>query len=214
MPLRGKLHSFLLCSTMLGGPIGTASTTLLDGETDGLAVDFTDTDDFALSTWAMQAVQERNSSVDTLQSPHVFFTQSGTSPKYVKDSSTTIGWSPHNLITKSQEVDDAAWTDTNTSETADTTVAPDGTTTADTLISDGTADARVSSPALTAVSGFQYTASVERLIGDGYDWGRAQIMSHHSLIWAMAHSERRLTQTGLCKMLVLSPLEMAGIAAG
>jgi hypothetical protein len=170
MPLRGKLHSFLLCSTMLGGPIGTASTTLLDGETDGLAVDFTDTDDFALSTWAMQAVQERNSSVDTLQSPHVFFTQSGTSPKYVKDSSTTIGWSPHNLITKSQEVDDAAWTDTNTSETADTTVAPDGTTTADTLISDGTANARVSSPALTAVSGFQYTASVYLKAGT-VNWG-------------------------------------------
>jgi hypothetical protein len=107
---------------------------LLAGETDGLAIDFTDTDDFALSTWAMQAVQERNSSVDTLQSPHVFFTQSGTSPKYVKNSATTIGWSPHNYGTRSQEFDNAAFTKEGLSVTANDTTAPDGTATADKLV--------------------------------------------------------------------------------
>src|SRR5262245_31918596 len=89
--------------TAFGFAVPITVATLLDGETDGLAIDWTDTDDFALSTWAMQAVQERNSNTDTLQSPHVFFTQSGTSPKYVKNSSTTIGWAPHNLNTNSED---------------------------------------------------------------------------------------------------------------
>jgi hypothetical protein len=109
---------------------------LLEGETGGLAIDFTDTDDFALSTWAMQAVQERNSSVDTLQSPHVFFTQSGTSPKYVKTSATGIGWSPHNVILQSQTFDNASWDRNSNSTTvsANATTAPDGTSTADKLV--------------------------------------------------------------------------------
>jgi hypothetical protein len=113
-----------------------ADDSLLAGETDGLAVDFTDTDDFILPTWEMVSVQERNSSVDTLQSPHVFFTQSGTSPKYVKASSTTIGWSPHNVILRSEEFDDAVW-DRNTNSTtvsANATTAPDGASTADKLV--------------------------------------------------------------------------------
>src|SRR5262245_8748789 len=112
-----------------GVPIVTDSS-LLSGETDGLAVDWTDIDDFALQTWAMQAVQERNSSVDTLQSPHVFFTQSGTSAKYIKNSSTTIGWSPHNICLQSENLA-TTWTNFNSSESVNAITAPDGTSTAD-----------------------------------------------------------------------------------
>jgi hypothetical protein len=131
--------------------------TLLDSETDGLAIDFTDTDDYVRSTWAMESVQERNSSVDTLQSPHVFFTQSGTSPKYVKNSSTTIGWSPHNLCLQSQTFT-TTWDDNDGTTSADTTVAPDGTTTGDTYTQG--ASGQINQVSITVLSGAQYTASI------------------------------------------------------
>src|SRR5262245_58386337 len=76
---------------------------LLYRETAGLAVDWTATADFALQTWDMDAVEKRSGHVRHL-SPHTFFTQSGTSAKYVKTSSTGIGWSPHNLLQRSQEM--------------------------------------------------------------------------------------------------------------
>jgi hypothetical protein len=108
-------------------------TGLLDYEYSGLAVDFTSTTYFNSSTWAMDDVIERNSNTYDLQSPHVFFTQSGTSPKYVKASSTTIGWSPHNLCLQSQTLA-TTWTKgASITITSNDAAAPDGTTTAEKL---------------------------------------------------------------------------------
>ena len=44
-----------------------------------------------------------------------------------------VQWAPHNLLTFSEQFDNAAWTKTASTVTANTAVAPDGTTTADTL---------------------------------------------------------------------------------
>ena len=55
------------------------------------------------------------------------------------DSTGKITYAPANLLTYSQEFDNAAWTKTRSSITANSTAAPDGATTADKLIEDSTA---------------------------------------------------------------------------
>lgn len=54
-------------------------------------------------------------------------------------SDGTLCWAPENLITYSQQIDNAAWTSTRSSVSADATTAPDGTTTADKLVEDSSA---------------------------------------------------------------------------
>jgi hypothetical protein len=134
-------------------------TGLLDYEYSGLAVDFTSTTYFNSSTWAMDDVIERNSNTYDLQSPHVFFTQSGTSPKYVKNSSTTIGWSPHNLALQSQVLG-TSWTAYQSSVTANSETAPDGTATADTLTGNAANDSHELEQAQSVIVGPIYTVSV------------------------------------------------------
>lgn len=62
--------------------------------------------------------------------PRITFTRTGTAAYY--DGKTTVK-AEENLLTYSQEFDNASWTKTNASVTANTFAAPDGTTTADTL---------------------------------------------------------------------------------
>jgi hypothetical protein len=50
------------------------------------------------------------------------------------DATGKITYAPANLLTFSEQFDNAAWTKTNATVTANTTAAPDGTLTADTLI--------------------------------------------------------------------------------
>jgi hypothetical protein len=159
----------MLRVTQLSGFMsGAAVGALLAGETDGLAVNFTDTTDYNRPTWAMQMVQERNSSVDTYQSPHVFFTQSGTSPKYVKNSATTIGWSPHNLCLQSQVLT-TTWSVGDAIISTNSTVAPDGTTTGDTF-------AGVSTDAMTQTISGGTLASVVYTLSVYYKYNSSQWM--------------------------------------
>jgi len=67
-----------------------------------------------------------------------------------------------NLLTKSAELDDAAWSKTRATITANAVTAPDGTTSADKLVEDSTASNthRVGAPNYSAVSGTSYTFSV------------------------------------------------------
>lgn len=55
------------------------------------------------------------------------------------DSTGKITYAPANLLTYSEQFDNAAWVKTAVSATANSTTAPDGTNTADTLAADGTA---------------------------------------------------------------------------
>jgi hypothetical protein len=63
-----------------------------------------------------------------------------------------------NLLLQSQTFDNASWTNGNSSETANTHTAPDGTTTADTITSDGTLGSNIRQ-SVTTSSGSAYTAS-------------------------------------------------------
>ena len=65
--------------------------------------------------------------------PRITFSR--TSNATVTGSNGLIQYAPHNLLTYSEQFDNAAWTKANTTITANSTAAPDGTLTADTLTS-------------------------------------------------------------------------------
>jgi hypothetical protein len=88
------------CVAALMASAGAGDITLLAGETNGLAIDFTNTTDFVYGTSSPE-VQVRTASVDAFTDAQAFFTNAGTSPKMVRTSSTQIGWSPHNLFLNS-----------------------------------------------------------------------------------------------------------------
>lgn len=93
--------------------------------------------------------------------PRVTFTRAGTRTYFSRD----MVKAEENLLTYSQEFDNAAWTKSSTSVTANSSVAPDGTTTADQLIETATtATHSMSSSGATmgtgVVSGNAYTYSI------------------------------------------------------
>ena len=67
-----------------------------------------------------------------------------------------------NLLTFTQDFDNAVWTKTNATITANATTAPDGTATADAVVEDATASAvhRLASSGSSVTSGLTYTLSV------------------------------------------------------
>jgi hypothetical protein len=66
--------------------------------------------------------------------PRVTFTR--TSNATVTDSTGTLVYAPHNLLTFSESFDNAAWASVNSTISANSTTAPNGSTTADSLIED------------------------------------------------------------------------------
>jgi hypothetical protein len=67
--------------------------------------------------------------------PRITFTRATTATYY---DGVTTAKAEENLLLRSQEFDDATWAKLGGSATANTSVAPDGTTTAETLTADGT----------------------------------------------------------------------------
>jgi len=67
--------------------------------------------------------------------PRINFSR--TSNATVTNSLGTIAYAPHNLLTYSEQFDNAAWTKTTTTITANSLISPDGNTTADTLTAGG-----------------------------------------------------------------------------
>jgi hypothetical protein len=59
------------------------------------------------------------------------------------DSDGVLKWGPHNLLLRSEELDNAVWSKFDATVTANATVAPDGTNTADQITYTATADARL-----------------------------------------------------------------------
>jgi hypothetical protein len=79
----------------------------------------------------------------------------------VTDSSGFIEWAGHNLITNSESFDASAWTKYLTTVSANSAVAPNGTTTADKIVEDNTNSSHyVQSPDITPIAGATYTATV------------------------------------------------------
>jgi hypothetical protein len=76
-----------------------------------------------------------------------------------------IQYAPHNLLTYSEQFDDAAWVKTNTTVSANVTTAPDGTLTADKLEPATTAATSIYQSVVIAAS--SYTGSVYVKKGSG-----------------------------------------------
>jgi hypothetical protein len=87
--------------------------------------------------------------------PRITFTRASTATYY----GTQTAKAEENLLTRSQELGVGAWSSTNATITANSTAAPDGTTTADTLIDDATSGAHVCAQVVTMTAGLVYTQS-------------------------------------------------------
>jgi hypothetical protein len=68
------------------------------------------------------------------------------------DSTGRVTYAPNNLVLRSEEFDNAAWTKESCAIIANSVVAPDGTTTADTLVRSGTSNSRVLQAATTTAT--------------------------------------------------------------
>ena len=96
----------------------------------------------------------------TTLDPRVTFTRASQATLF--DSTGTLKYAKHNLLTYSDDFANAAWTKSNSSITSNTIVAPDGTLTGDKLVEDANTGKHLlqplSSPSYT--SGTTYTYSV------------------------------------------------------
>jgi hypothetical protein len=186
MPILGKITSALLCSTMLGGPImaAPAGSPLDEGDPIGaeslllneigFAIDATTYDSAGVpyvgapcgGTVAIKWGDASDSPADAYGNVALDVSnlvQSGTSPKMVHfPDSPYVRWTPHNIIIQSQTFDNASWGKSQATVSANTTTAPDGTSTADTIIeaSDVAQYHQISSTAATVISGEEYTGSI------------------------------------------------------
>jgi hypothetical protein len=76
------------------------------------------------------------------------------------DSTGTLVYAKHNLLLQSQDFNNvSAWGDINATVTANTEVAPDGTTTAETLTDDATSGAHICSQNITISANTPFTFS-------------------------------------------------------
>lgn len=92
-----------------------------------------------------------------------------------------VEYAPHNLILQSQTFDNASWTKSASSITANAIASPDGTVTSDKLVEDTTTAAHVAYQAVTITSGITYTFSIYAKVG-----GRNRISMGVSIINADA----------------------------
>jgi hypothetical protein len=91
--------------------------------------------------------------------PRVTFTR--TSNATVTDSTGTLVYAPHNLLTFSEQFDNAAWTKLGVTVAGNFGVAPNGTSTADSLIeATTTGEHQVFNNNIATTQGFQQTFSV------------------------------------------------------
>ena len=89
--------------------------------------------------------------------PRITFTRTGTAAYY--DGKTTVK-AEENLLAYSQEFDNAAWVKPNATVTANTSAAPDGTTTAETVNEGTTSAYHQLEQTITTVASGSYTVSL------------------------------------------------------
>jgi hypothetical protein len=77
-----------------------------------------------------------------------------------------VEYAPHNLLLRSQEFDNASWTKTNATITANAIAAPDGTITADKLVEAATTSVHSATQSVTLAAGLVYTYSVYAKAGE------------------------------------------------
>jgi hypothetical protein len=123
---------------------------LLNGETDGFAIDATIYDSVTAASYTGGPVGGTVATIDTATPANDLsdvaldrsnIVQSGTSARMVHwPTSPYVRWTPHNLLLQSQTFG-TTWSLTNATQSANSTTAPDGTTTADSFTEDSSASA-------------------------------------------------------------------------
>ncbi len=169
-----------------GALAATGAMLLLAGESQGAAIDFTSSlGQVAVKDIATPANNKSNAAAST------FLTQSSASAKWVRDATGVYvekaagvlpfeywegAWSlliepaSTNLHLRNSEIDNASWTKTDTTITADNTAAPNGATAAD-LCTEGSAGTALIQQAFTIAGGSTNTYSIFLKRGNT-DWVR------------------------------------------
>jgi hypothetical protein len=75
-----------------------------------------------------------NSTALSSRTPDSLLTYTSPSPKLVYGDDGVLGYAPHNLLTYSEQFDNAAWTKSNNTVTANQVAGPDGAVTADLVV--------------------------------------------------------------------------------
>jgi len=98
--------------------------------------------------------------------PRITFTRASTATYY---DGRTVAKAEENLLTFSQEFENSAWTNVGSTDTANSTAAPDGTITADTITEEATGSFHFIANYInnSVISGLRYTFSVFAKKGTG-----------------------------------------------
>lgn len=152
------MHPAVRNIILLGGSAISlvGASALLAGEVEGMAIDAT------IDNRGMVAVKDASTPGNNVTNIPIdeWLTNSTTSPKLVRKADGTYGWSLHNLLTHSQQFDNAAWPKTRCDITPNATIAPNGTQTAFHHVTNAaTFDGGISQTA-TVVGGLPYTISI------------------------------------------------------
>jgi hypothetical protein len=133
-------------STSTNSTVNTSLTVYLFANASSINVQFFSTGAIVGSTFYFD-----NISVKELPGNHAFQSTNGSRP---------VVSARVNLLTKTEQFDDAVWTKASVTVTANATTAPDGTTTADKIVATNTASTtRGVYQSFTPISGAQYTIS-------------------------------------------------------
>jgi hypothetical protein len=116
-----------------------------------------------------------NSTALSSRTPDSILTYTSPSPKLIYGDAGVLGYAPHNLLTRSQEFDNAAWVKTDTTVSADATVAPNGAATAD-LLTEGSAGTGQVGQTVSILSGIAFTVSLSLKRGNT-NWLRIQVVN-------------------------------------
>lgn len=108
--------------------------------------------------------------------PRITFSRASNATRV--NSQGLIEYAPHNLLTFSEQFDNAAWTKTTTTVTANSFAAPNGTTTADTLTATGANSTTLGSLTTTA-NDHTFSVWLRRRTGTG----TVEITAHSGGTW-------------------------------
>ncbi len=126
---------------------------LVTGETDALGIDFTY---HTLITKQMHVI---TSSVGVNSAPYESLTYTSPSLKLTRQSDGVWRYANHNILLQSQVLG-TSWTTENATMTADATTAPDGTSTAESFVENGTNSLHRFYQQITAATGFPVVISI------------------------------------------------------
>lgn len=98
--------------------------------------------------------------------PDSILTYTSPSPKMVYGTDGVLRYAPHNLLSYSEQFDDAAWVKFGSSTTSNAAIAPDGTLTADKVAETEATSAHTVTQSPTVIGGATYTYSVYLKAGE------------------------------------------------